>query len=196
MPTHAARGRHVSRPPDRRRHRPRDPRPRPRLQLALRRRHERSPTRSRCASSRISRHALGPSGDDLCVPKTARRAERRACTLDHVVLSHPHLDHGSALDLVVHCYDVKNVWDSGRVNDAVVLSRLPHRRRRVGDRALSHRGRRPDRSRRRREGHRDQDRRAGSGSPRTTSSSSARRDSSRSSTPRRRSCRIRTRTRS
>jgi competence protein ComEC len=62
--------------------------------------------------------ALGPSGDDTCVepgePLPAQRVR-----LDHVVLSHPHLDHGSALDLVVHCYDVQHVWDSGRINDAV-----------------------------------------------------------------------------
>jgi len=62
--------------------------------------------------------ALGPSGDDLCVPKGEDApGERR--TLDHVVLSHPHLDHASALDLVLHCFDVQNVWDSGRINDAV-----------------------------------------------------------------------------
>ena len=62
-------------------------------------------------------HAIGPSGDDLCVDK-GEPAPTQRLPIDHVVLSHPHLDHGSALDLVVHCYDVKNVWDSGRVNDA------------------------------------------------------------------------------
>ncbi len=61
---------------------------------------------------------LGPSGDELCVGKDAPRPTQRR-QLDHVVLSHPHLDHGSALDLVVHCYDVANVWDSGRLNEAV-----------------------------------------------------------------------------
>ncbi len=61
--------------------------------------------------------ALGPSGDDTCVEK-GEPAPTQRVRLDHVVLSHPHLDHGSALDLVVHCYDVQNVWDSGRVNDA------------------------------------------------------------------------------
>jgi competence protein ComEC len=61
---------------------------------------------------------LGPSGDDLCVePGAAKPTERRK--LDHLVLSHPHLDHGSALDLVLHCYDVTHVWDSGRINDTV-----------------------------------------------------------------------------
>jgi competence protein ComEC len=61
--------------------------------------------------------AIGPSGDDTCVEKGEPAPSSRV-RLDHVVLSHPHLDHGSALDLVVHCYDVEHVWDSGRVNDA------------------------------------------------------------------------------
>jgi competence protein ComEC len=61
--------------------------------------------------------AIGPSGDDTCVDKGEPVPAQRL-RLDHVVLSHPHLDHGSALDLVVHCYDVQHVWDSGRVNDA------------------------------------------------------------------------------
>jgi competence protein ComEC len=57
---------------------------------------------------------LGASGpDDTCGTPGDRRR------IDHVVLSHPHFDHASALDLVVHCFDVANVWDSGRVNDAV-----------------------------------------------------------------------------
>jgi len=61
---------------------------------------------------------LGPSGDELCVePGAAVPTERRK--IDHLVLSHPHLDHGSALDLVLHCYDVAHVWDSGRVNETV-----------------------------------------------------------------------------
>ncbi|HEY5922278.1 MAG TPA: MBL fold metallo-hydrolase [Kofleriaceae bacterium] len=62
-------------------------------------------------------HAIGPSGDDTCVAKGATAPTQRL-RLDHVVLSHPHLDHGSALDLVVHCYDVGHVWDSGRINEA------------------------------------------------------------------------------
>ena len=59
--------------------------------------------------------AIGPSGDDLCgeKPTGARKM------IDEVVLSHPHFDHASALDLVVHCYDIRDVWDSGRGNDAV-----------------------------------------------------------------------------
>jgi competence protein ComEC len=62
--------------------------------------------------------ALGPSGDDLCVPAGDPVPTKRR-SIDHVVLSHPHFDHASALDLVLHCYDTHDVWDSGRVNDAV-----------------------------------------------------------------------------
>lgn len=54
--------------------------------------------------------ALGPSGDDLC----ASGAPGKKLPIDHVVLSHPHFDHASALDLVLHCYDVHQFWDSGR----------------------------------------------------------------------------------
>jgi len=61
--------------------------------------------------------ALGESGDSTCVAKGAPAPKQRV-KLDHVVLSHPHLDHGSALDLVVHCFDVQHVWDSGRINQA------------------------------------------------------------------------------
>ena len=67
--------------------------------------------------------ALGPSGDDLCVPPgaPAPAARRR---IDHVVLSHPHLDHASALELVLHCYDVASFWDSGRVAETVFYREL------------------------------------------------------------------------
>jgi beta-lactamase superfamily II metal-dependent hydrolase len=59
--------------------------------------------------------AIGASGDELCGPSSGRDK----LAIDDVVLSHPHFDHASALDLVVHCYDVKDIYDSGRVNDAV-----------------------------------------------------------------------------
>ncbi len=62
--------------------------------------------------------ALGASGDDLCGGKGDKRP------IDHVVLSHPHLDHASALDLVVHCFAVHDFWDSGRVNEAVFYREL------------------------------------------------------------------------
>lgn len=61
--------------------------------------------------------ALGSSGDDLCVAP-GQPAPRARVPLAHVVLSHPHFDHASALDLVVHCYDVGDFWDAGRVNEA------------------------------------------------------------------------------
>lgn len=62
--------------------------------------------------------ALGPSGDEQCATSgTAATGARR--TIDHVILSHPHLDHASALDLVLHCYEVGHIWDSGRLYDAV-----------------------------------------------------------------------------
>jgi glyoxylase-like metal-dependent hydrolase (beta-lactamase superfamily II) len=38
-------------------------------------------------------------------------------TLDHVVLSHPHRDHVELLPDLFTAYHVKEVWDSGRVND-------------------------------------------------------------------------------
>ncbi|CAN5675528.1 ComEC/Rec2 family competence protein [soil metagenome] len=60
--------------------------------------------------------AIGASGDDLCGPGGSVSDNK---TIDDVVLSHPHFDHASALDLVVHCYTVKDIYDSGRVNDAV-----------------------------------------------------------------------------
>jgi beta-lactamase superfamily II metal-dependent hydrolase len=61
---------------------------------------------------------LGPSGDDLCVePGAPPPTERHR--IDHLVLSHPHLDHASALDLVLHCYDIGQIWDSGRLHPTV-----------------------------------------------------------------------------
>lgn len=41
------------------------------------------------------------------------------CRLDHVVLSHPHLDHASALEAVLDHCAVADVWDTGRINDTV-----------------------------------------------------------------------------
>lgn len=65
---------------------------------------------------------LGPSGDDSCVEGGPAPTSRVA--IDHVVLSHPHLDHASALDLIVHCYDIKGFWDSGRINETVFYREL------------------------------------------------------------------------
>jgi competence protein ComEC len=53
---------------------------------------------------------LGASGDDLCGAPSQGPKKK----IDHVVLSHPHFDHASALDTVLHCYDVGDFWDSGR----------------------------------------------------------------------------------
>lgn len=66
--------------------------------------------------------ALGPSGDELCVEGGPKPTGRVA--IDHIVLSHPHADHASALDLVVHCYDIKQFWDSGAINDTVFYREL------------------------------------------------------------------------
>ncbi|MEZ4364913.1 MAG: MBL fold metallo-hydrolase [Kofleriaceae bacterium] len=61
--------------------------------------------------------ALGPSGDAAC-GATAAPGPRR--TLDHVVLSHPHLDHASALGLVLPCDQATHVWEPGRIQHTVV----------------------------------------------------------------------------
>ena len=67
--------------------------------------------------------SLGPSGDDLCVPPGAPAPTGRV-HIDHVVLSHPHFDHASALDLVLHCYEVGHFWDSGRLVQTVFYREL------------------------------------------------------------------------
>lgn len=36
--------------------------------------------------------------------------------LDYVILSHPHTDHDLLIDDVIEQYDVKEIWDSGAVN--------------------------------------------------------------------------------
>lgn len=38
-------------------------------------------------------------------------------TIDHIILSHPHQDHALLLPDILANYDVKDVWDSGRVHD-------------------------------------------------------------------------------
>ena len=58
---------------------------------------------------------LGRSGDDEC--SETGTASKTRLPIDHVVLSHPHQDHASALELVLHCFDVRNVWDAGRLVD-------------------------------------------------------------------------------
>lgn len=72
--------------------------------------------------------AFGPSGDELCTervrPQVIGEAPPTRKRLDHIVLSHPHLDHASALELVVHCYAVADFWDSGRINETVFYREL------------------------------------------------------------------------
>jgi competence protein ComEC len=59
---------------------------------------------------------VGPSGGPECVPQgeqwqTGTDSPHR--TIDHLFLSHAHRDHISMLGDVLHCYDVKNVWEPG-----------------------------------------------------------------------------------
>jgi competence protein ComEC len=37
--------------------------------------------------------------------------------IDHLILSHPHKDHVEMMDDVLEAYQVRNVWDSGALND-------------------------------------------------------------------------------
>lgn len=68
---------------------------------------------------------LGPSGDAECVDEGAEPPTGRV-KIDHVFLSHPHLDHASALDEVLHCYDVGTFWDSGAINETKFYAELLH----------------------------------------------------------------------
>ena len=71
--------------------------------------------------------ALGPSGGADCVPAgdtfpaSESHAQRK---LQHVFLSHPHNDHGSQLDNVLHCFEVENFWDTGVINDTVFYNEV------------------------------------------------------------------------
>jgi hypothetical protein len=65
--------------------------------------------------------AVGPSGPKGCQPGKVSLdpgpdPER---TIQTVVLSHPHDDHGAMLDEVLRCYKVEQVYDSGAINDAL-----------------------------------------------------------------------------
>jgi competence protein ComEC len=89
---------------------------------------QRQGTRSRLiaylfASLGVSGASSPGSGD--CVPEgdswPLATADR---TIDHVILSHPHDDHGNLLGEVLHCYRVVNVWDSGRINDTYFYREL------------------------------------------------------------------------
>ncbi len=63
--------------------------------------------------------ALGPSGESACQPDgdTWPDSAGKKIAIDHVFLSHPHDDHVAALDEVLHCYDVKNLWEPGQGYD-------------------------------------------------------------------------------
>jgi competence protein ComEC len=69
---------------------------------------------------------VGPSGDADCTPSGDdwEPIDRRALTLDLLVLSHPHEDHGLLLDEVVACYDVAEAWLPGSVNEAPFYGEL------------------------------------------------------------------------
>ena len=71
--------------------------------------------------------ALGPSGGADCKPAGDAWDSWDAAAsvkLDHVVQSHPHLDHGSLLDDVFACFDVATFWDSGVINQAAFMENL------------------------------------------------------------------------
>jgi beta-lactamase superfamily II metal-dependent hydrolase len=46
-------------------------------------------------------------------------------TIDHLILSHPHQDHVELLADLFAAYDVRQVWDSGRIN--LRVPRVPDR---------------------------------------------------------------------
>ncbi|HEY0412928.1 MAG TPA: MBL fold metallo-hydrolase [Allosphingosinicella sp.] len=57
---------------------------------------------------------LGPKDRVLAYLSAVRRD---LTVLDHLILSHPHQDHVEMMDDVLLKYDVRNVWDSGSLND-------------------------------------------------------------------------------
>jgi competence protein ComEC len=63
--------------------------------------------------------SVGPSGGPECVPQGDNRPPGASPkrVIDHLFLSHAHLDHVSMMADVLHCYDVKNVWEPGAVYD-------------------------------------------------------------------------------
>src|SRR5206468_2948099 len=65
----------------------------------------------------------GGSNDDLALGSGNRllaylhKVRPDLQVIDHVILSHPHRDHVELLPDLFDAYQVRNVWDSGRVND-------------------------------------------------------------------------------
>lgn len=69
--------------------------------------------------------ALGESGGHYCAPAheglSKRRMEpgvQRLMTIEHVILSHPHAEHGNLLADVLACYEAANIWDIGLNDDS------------------------------------------------------------------------------
>lgn len=59
-------------------------------------------------------YALGPRNRFLAYLKKARPD---LLTIDHLIISHPHRDHVELLPDLFDAYDVKHVWESGRLHD-------------------------------------------------------------------------------
>lgn len=65
----------------------------------------------------------GGSNDDAAIGKANRLIAYLKSTwpdvktIDHVIVSHPHKDHVELLADVVEQFQVRNLWDSGRLND-------------------------------------------------------------------------------
>lgn len=55
-------------------------------------------------------------GDENRVVAYIRAVRPDLTRLDHVILSHPHKDHLQLMPAVFETFEVRNVWDSGRVN--------------------------------------------------------------------------------
>jgi beta-lactamase superfamily II metal-dependent hydrolase len=59
----------------------------------------------------------GARGGDDRVLAYLRAARPDLQVIDHLLLSHPHEDHDAMIDDILATYDVKNVWNSGSLND-------------------------------------------------------------------------------
>jgi competence protein ComEC len=72
----------------------------------------------------------GGSNDDLATGSAnrllayIRRVRPDLQVIDHVILSHPHRDHVELLPDLFDAYQIRNVWDSGRLNDICGYRRL------------------------------------------------------------------------
>lgn len=70
--------------------------------------------------------ALGASGPKACVPNGDAwpYEDKPEIEITHMVLSHPHNDHGSMMDDVFHCYSISNMWESGAINHKDFYDRI------------------------------------------------------------------------